>query len=202
MLISWFVIFRYLCILFSFALNSLLICPMTSFKSLFSSTILASRPSRPLALSTWLRIQPHYWSQGIGAGLHTSGVSLGSNDDDACSSSFMSMICPLDCLFLVFSIFRHSKLCYEVYQCLGFYGHPRFVLDVELTKLDGPLYHSSYGFEFIHFLLGGLVCHYYDRVCLKVWTKFPRGHYHGKCDLLHMWVFGFSPLEGLADIIH
>ena len=112
------------------------------------------------------------------------------------------MVHPLDCLFLVFSIFGHSKLYYEVYQCLGFYGHPRFVLDVELTELDGPLYPSSYGFEFIHFFLGGLVCNYYDRVRLKVWTKLLRGHYHGKCDLLHTWVFGLNPLEGLADIIH
>uniref|UniRef100_A0A7N2MXF9 peroxidase n=1 Tax=Quercus lobata TaxID=97700 RepID=A0A7N2MXF9_QUELO len=44
----------------------------------------------------------------------------------------------------------------EIRKCLGFYGHPRVVLDVELTKLDGLLYPSSCGFGFIHFFLDGL----------------------------------------------
>lgn len=42
-LINWFVNFRCFCILFSFASNSSLISPMTSFELLFSSMILASR---------------------------------------------------------------------------------------------------------------------------------------------------------------
>lgn len=99
-------------------------------------------------------------------------------------------------------MFGHGKHRDEVYQRLGFYGCSRLVLDVELTELDGLLYHSSYGFGFIHCFLDGLVCHYYDWVHLKVWTELSRGYYQGECDLFHAWVLGLDPLESLANTIH
>jgi len=107
------------------------------------------------------------------------------------------MTTPAPSLFFVNDLF----VCI-VYQCLGFYSHLGLVFDVELTELNGPLHHLSCGFRFIHHLLDELVHHHYDRVRLKVWTKLLGGNNKGKCDLLHARVFGFSPLESLANIIH
>lgn len=82
-------------------------------------------------------------------------------------------------------------------SCLGEvnYGCSGSILYVELTKLEGPLYHSS-NLMFIHYFLNGLVRHYYDRVSLKVWMKLSGGHYQGEGDLLYSRVSGFSSLEG------
>ena len=74
-------------------------------------------------------------------------------------------------------MFEGGELCYEVCQCLGFYGHPGSVLYVELTKLDGLLYHSSSSLRFIHRFLNGLIHYYYNRVSLKVRTKLSGAHY-------------------------
>ena len=74
-------------------------------------------------------------------------------------------------------MFGGGELCYEVCQCLGFYGHSGSIFYIELTKLDGPLYHLSSSLRFIHYLLNGLVRHYYNRVSLKVWAKLSGGHY-------------------------
>ena len=104
--------------------------------------------------------------------------------------------------FLVILVIGASELHYEIYQCLGFYGHSGSILYVELTKLDGPLYHLSSGLRFIHYFLDRLVRHYYNRVSLKVWMKLSGGHYQGEGDLLYSWVPSFSSLEGLADVIH
>jgi len=74
-------------------------------------------------------------------------------------------------------VFGGGEFCYEICQHLGFYGRSGSIFSIELTKLDGPLYHSSSGLRFIHYFLNGLVRHYYDRVRLKVWTKLSRSHY-------------------------
>ena len=97
---------------------------------------------------------------------------------------------------------RHDKFCNEVYWCLCFYSCPRLVLDVELIELDGPLYHLSCDFNFIHCFLDGLVHHYYDQVRLKIQTKLSKGHHQGEPNLLHSQVPGLSSLESLANVVH
>ena len=104
--------------------------------------------------------------------------------------------------FLAVFVFGGGEFCYEIYQRLGFYGHSGSILYVELTKLDGLLYHSSSGLRLIHCFLNGLVRHYYDQVSLKVRTKLSGGHYQGESDLLYSQVSSFSSLEGLVDVIH
>ena len=109
---------------------------------------------------------------------------------------------PESWFFLVVFVFGCGELRYEVCQCLDFYGCHRSILYVKLTKLNGPLYHLSYGFGFVHGFLDGLVCHYYGRVCLKVQTKLLGGHHQGEHDFLHARVPGFNSLESLANVIH
>ena len=104
--------------------------------------------------------------------------------------------------FLVILVFGTSEFHYEICQRLGFYGRSGSIFYVELTKLDGPLYHSSSGLRFIHCFLNELVRHHYDWVSLKVWTKLSGGHYQGEGDLFYSWVSGFSSFEGLADETH
>ena len=99
-------------------------------------------------------------------------------------------------------MFGGGELCYKVYQCLDFYGRPGSALYVELTKLDGLLYHSSNCLRFIHCFLNGLVRHYYDRISLKVRTNLFGGHYHDEGELLYLRILGFSSLEGVANVIH
>ena len=70
--------------------------------------------------------------------------------------------------FLVVFMFGGGEFCYEISQRLGFYDRLRSIFYIELTKHDGPLYHSSNGLRFIHYFLNGLVRHYYNRVSLKV----------------------------------
>ena len=99
-------------------------------------------------------------------------------------------------------MFGGGEFYYEIRQCLGFYSYSGSIYYIELTKLDGSLYHLSSGHRFIHCFLNRLVRHYYDRVSLKVWTKLSKGHYQGEGNFLYSWVSGFSSLEGLADVIH
>ena len=112
----------------------------------------------------------------------------------------------MDCLegwfFLVVFVFRCGEFHYEVCQCLGFYGCPRSILYIKLTKLNGSLYHLSCSFGFIHCFLDGLVHHYYDQVRLKIQTKLSKGHHQGEPNLLHSQVPGLSSLESLANVVH
>ena len=132
-------------------------------------------------------------------------VPLWGCDDDACS---VFLLCgrPIHMYHLEFSldifVFREGEFCYEICQCLGFYSRPRAIFYIELAELNGPLYHPSSGFRFIHCFINGLVYHYYNWVSLKVWTKFSGGHYYGKGNLFYPRVSGFSSLESLADVIH
>ena len=73
----------------------------------------------------------------------------------------------LEFLLVIFML-EGGELCYEIRQSLGFYGCSGLIFYIELTKLDGPLHHPSSCLRFIHYFLNGLVCHYYDRVSLKV----------------------------------
>ena len=74
-------------------------------------------------------------------------------------------------------VFGGGEFCYEIYQHLGFYGRSGSIFYIELTELDGSLYHLSSSLRFIHRFFNGLVYHYYNRVSLKVWTKLSGGHY-------------------------
>ena len=56
----------------------------------------------------------------------------------------------------------------EVCQSLCFNGCSGVVFNVELTKLDCPLNHSSCRFRFVHGLSNGLVCHYQDGIFLEI----------------------------------
>ena len=79
--------------------------------------------------------------------------------------------------FLIVIFLMNDEFCYEVRQGLGFYGCLGAIFYIELTKLNGPLDHPSSNLRFVHGFLDRLICHYFDRVGLKVWTEFSRGHY-------------------------
>ena len=107
-------------------------------------------------------------------------IPLRGSNDDACSASLLReqhirMYHPK--FSLVIFTFRGGELCYKICQRLSFYGRSRSILYIELTELNGPLHHSSSSLRFIHCFLNGLVHHYYNRVSLKVRTKFSGGHY-------------------------
>ena len=84
--------------------------------------------------------------------------------------------------------------------CLN--GYPRVVLDVELAKLDCPLYHSPCCFRLVYGLLDGLISHHHDGVRLKVWSQFARSYYQRECNLFNLWVLGFCTLKSLTDLLN
>ena len=144
---------------------------MTSCELLFSSKHLGYLQPRQYSLVLCLEFKLNSILQNI---------PLHGCDDDTCFASLLRgrpvhMYRPV--FFLVIFVFRGCEFCYEIRQRLGFYGHSGSIFYIKLTKLDGPLYHLSSGLKFIHCFLNWLVCHYYDRVSLKVWTKLSGGHY-------------------------
>ena len=74
-------------------------------------------------------------------------------------------------------VFEGGEFYYEICQRLGFYGRSGSIFYIELTELNGPLYHLSNNLRFIHCFLYELLHHYYNWVSLKVWTKLSKGHY-------------------------
>ena len=74
-------------------------------------------------------------------------------------------------------MFKRGELCYEICQHLSLYGRPGSIFYAEPAKLNGPLDHSYYCLKLVHCFLNVLICHDYDRVCLKVWMKFSGHHY-------------------------
>ena len=75
------------------------------------------------------------------------------------------------------------------------------VLDVELAKLDFPLYHSQNCLELVHGLSDELVRHYQDRVRLKVRSQLARIYYQHKCNLFDTGILGLCSLESLTNIV-
>jgi len=73
---------------------------------------------------------------------------------------------------LVFLKLWGGEFCYEVSQCLSFYGCSGAIFYIKLAKLNGPLYHPSSSFRFIHCFLDRLVHHYYDWVNLEIWVNY------------------------------